>query len=527
MPAQSPYFNAKDKGNSRNKPASSRSSRASSNARSAAAAKNTSILSFFKKTDRPPGSDQARITQFISRHRQGNDSDSKQPEVVDTSGGLFFDDDISKERVKEEDNDSLFEGSQPALSQQPYSQQGLQDEDRYHENGLPHKRRRLSAEERDSSEGVSKPANVTMAEVNRRRIGPFVDESEDEDGEEACNVPTPGAADTKDGPFFEEPVLPIKDADNDENDGTAFESPLPVENEATCPICEVTLGGMTELEASSHVNHCLDAGVNPALPEVGETSGAPSDSEASLKADESPVAAAPEKGRSKSGQQSPLAIEATTKSASVFSHMMSENSEATAWAAAAAKEVAARGKRASERQCPFYKILPNFSICVDAFRYGAVEGCEAYFLSHFHSDHYIGLHKNWCHGPIFCSKVTANLVVQQLGVNRKWVKPLPFDETVEVPHTGGAKVTMITANHCPGSSIFLFEKEVKGRTQRILHCGDFRAHPLHVLHPKLAPDIVDPATGKTKLQRIDAVYLDTTYLNPKYGFPNQEDVIEA
>jgi DNA cross-link repair 1A protein len=41
------------------------------------------------------------------------------------------------------------------------------------------------------------------------------------------------------------------------------------------------------------------------------------------------------------------------------------------------------------------------------------------------------------------------------------------------------------------------------------------------------PDIVDSITGKTKQQKIDVCYLDTTYLNPKYSFPCQEDVVKA
>lgn len=41
------------------------------------------------------------------------------------------------------------------------------------------------------------------------------------------------------------------------------------------------------------------------------------------------------------------------------------------------------------------------------------------------------------------------------------------------------------------------------------------------------PDIVDSITGKTKQQKIDVCYLDTTYLNPKYAFPSQNDVIKA
>lgn len=211
---------------------------------------------------------------------------------------------------------------------------------------------------------------------------------------------------------------------------------------------------------------------------------------------------------------------------------MSGHAEDAAWATAAATEQASRGKPAYQRTCPFYKIMPGFFICVDAFRYGAVAGCKAYFLSHFHSDHYIGLTSSWCHGPIYCSHVTANLVRRQLRVDPKWVIDLDFDQKVEVPETQGVDVTMIPANHCPGSSLYLFEKVVgKGKNpkvQRVLHCGDFRACPAHVQHPKLRPDIVDTITKRNiAQQKLDVCYLDTTYLTPKYAFPSQEDVIKA
>ena len=108
---------------------------------------------------------------------------------------------------------------------------------------------------------------------------------------------------------------------------------------------------------------------------------------------------------------------------------------------------------------------------------------------------------------------------------------LDFEEKFEVPGTKGVAVTMIPANHCPGSSLFLFEKVLgKGsnpKIQRVLHCGDFRACPAHIAHPLLMPNIVDSITGKTKQQRIDVCYLDTTYLNPRYAFPSQEEVITA
>lgn len=229
-------------------------------------------------------------------------------------------------------------------------------------------------------------------------------------------------------------------------------------------------------------------------------------------------------------QQDPYTSKASGTT-SAFSKLMAANAEDTAWATAVAREGSCRGKQAHQRTCPFYKIIPGFSISVDAFRYGAVEGCSAYFLSHYHSDHYVGLTSSWRHGPIYCSKVTGNLVRQQLRVDPKWVVDIEFEKKIEVPGTGGVQVTMIPANHCPGSSLFLFEKALgdgsSARIQRVLHCGDFRASPRHLQHPLLCPDVPDPATGKTRQQKIDVCYLDTTYLSPKYAFPSQDDVVSA
>lgn len=287
-------------------------------------------------------------------------------------------------------------------------------------------------------------------------------------------------------------------------------------------------------EASIHVNDCLDGkSALPSSPKVTLHSGA---TEPSNKIE----SAAPFQKRfqrasiAKPGQENPFCIESNNKhGSSAFSLLMSSHAEDSAWAAAAAAETASRGKPAFQRTCPFYKILPGFSICVDAFRYGAVEGCKAYFLSHFHSDHYIGLTSSWSHGPIYCSHVTANLVRRQLRVDPKWVVELKFDSSkVEVPETGGVEVTMIPANHCPGSSLYLFEKVVgrgkNPKVQRVLHCGDFRACPAHVQHPLLRPEILDAVTKKNVgQQKLDVCYLDTTYLTPKYAFPSQEEVIKA
>jgi DNA cross-link repair 1A protein len=296
-------------------------------------------------------------------------------------------------------------------------------------------------------------------------------------------------------------------------------------NAPSCPICNGSLPGLTEQEVSVHVNACLDGNPLP-LPQAKVERESTPTSITNAKAFKRPIRPA------KPGQANPFQVGATSSGpSSAFSKLMSGHAEDAAWASAAAENNASRGKPAYQRTCPFYKIMPGFFIAVDAFRYGAVKGQNAYFLSHFHSDHYIGLTSTWSHGPIYCSKVTGNLVRQQLRVASKWVVDLDFEQKTEVPGTQGVFVTMISANHCPGSSLFLFEKESgKGKTtrlQRVLHCGDFRACQAHLEHPLLKPDVLDAVSGKNRQQKLDACYLDTTYLNPKYAFPPQQQVIQA
>lgn len=310
----------------------------------------------------------------------------------------------------------------------------------------------------------------------------------------------------------------------------------PNDSISVCPICSGTLKGLSETQASNHVNACIDgttsqlpspraarqsASTGPEVPILNSQTG----SLTSKRFQRSAVA--------RPAQANPFAPSKELKGKSAFSRLMSGHAEDAAWAEAASNENQSRGKPAYQRTCPFYKIMPGMYICVDAFRYGKVENQSAYFLSHFHSDHYIGLTSSWCHGPIYASKVTCNLMVQQLKVDPKWVVPLEFEKKIEVPNTKGVCVTMIPANHCPGSSLYLFEKVIgknkdgSPKSTRILHCGDFRACPSHVSHPLLRPDVIDSVTGQTKEQIIDTCYLDTTYLTPKYAFPSQHDVIDA
>ncbi|KAF7795044.1 hypothetical protein EIP86_006188 [Pleurotus ostreatoroseus] len=308
-----------------------------------------------------------------------------------------------------------------------------------------------------------------------------------------------------------------------------------------CPICGIFMHAMATTEMQQHVNACIDA-MNVDAPSTSKLRHAsrppplspiqtpsppspirPSPDIKAVSADDAPKIKSNTNGKGKGKSRDPGA----------FSVLMTSYKENEAWKEATVAEdrnfrpTKANGGR---RKAPFYKVLQGMPIAVDAFRYGSIPGVTAYFLTHAHSDHYTNLSANWKSGPIYCSQGTANLIMHMLGVHSKWVHPLPMNVATEIPDTGGVRVTLIEANHCPGSSLFLFEGKQtvnagdsayksayvgSSKVFRYLHCGDFRASPQHVLHPAI------------KGKRIDHVYLDTTYLDPKYCFPPQSQVISA
>jgi hypothetical protein len=176
----------------------------------------------------------------------------------------------------------------------------------------------------------------------------------------------------------------------------------------------------------------------------------------------------------------------------------------------------------------------NEPIIIDGFQFSNPELSRCYFLTHFHSDHYQGLTRDF-EGVIYCSHTTAKLVQLRIpgfsacpiklhrddaheytssgshhvdpvpnmftNINnllrfnnvkaaensskranstssahfndkKTYITPLRMEHPYLL-HVGNSQVvvTLIDANHCPGASMVLFEFPCG---QRVLHTGDFR-----------------------------------------------------
>ncbi|CAH0047160.1 unnamed protein product [Clonostachys solani] len=164
----------------------------------------------------------------------------------------------------------------------------------------------------------------------------------------------------------------------------------------------------------------------------------------------------------------------------------------------------------------------------------------ACFLSHVHSDHLAGLET--LRSPfVYCSAATRAILLRlerypcrinyALGILEtrqqtykhlhKVLKPLPLDTPtcIELQPGHQIQVTLLDANHCPGSVMFLIE----GDGRAILYTGDIRSEPWFVNSVQRNPAILEYTLGSKTL---DKIYLDTSFIDD-VRFPTKaEGIVE-
>ncbi|KAI8255458.1 hypothetical protein K4K58_005663 [Colletotrichum sp. SAR11_239] len=150
----------------------------------------------------------------------------------------------------------------------------------------------------------------------------------------------------------------------------------------------------------------------------------------------------------------------------------------------------------------------------------------ACFLSHIHSDHLAGLES--LRSPfVYCSAATREMLlrlerypcrinyakgilearVQTYKHLKSLLKPLPLDTptTLELAPGRCIQVTLLDANHCPGSVMFLIEDT----HHAVLYTGDIRSEPWFVNAVARNPAVVEYTCG---IKTLDKIYLDTSFI---------------
>ncbi|XP_015587953.1 protein artemis isoform X2 [Cephus cinctus] len=172
----------------------------------------------------------------------------------------------------------------------------------------------------------------------------------------------------------------------------------------------------------------------------------------------------------------------------------------------------------------FIEEIPGIS--VDRFNNKNKES-SVFFLSHCHSDHTRGLCYSFWNMLqdrglfLYCSPISKTILESQFldvkGINV--IQSLQICDPVIVSYKDSnnaefVKVTSIPSGHCPGSVMFLFEKN----DQVILYTGDFRICPNDFRNLKPLHDL------QYVPKKLHKIYLDTTFLNLDFKyFPNRKE----
>lgn len=151
-------------------------------------------------------------------------------------------------------------------------------------------------------------------------------------------------------------------------------------------------------------------------------------------------------------------------------------------------------------------------IAVDYFKTHS----RCYFLSHCHTDHLVGLSAVGDEALIYASPLSA-LFIKQKYQNLKNVRVLEIGVTLaidlpedELGDATSLTVTAISAGHCAGSIMMLFQNE----SHDVLYTGDCRLTLKDLKSIKIFRET----------RRNFVIYIDSTFMNSNYiKFPSQTE----
>ncbi|KAK6905298.1 hypothetical protein I204_05244 [Kwoniella mangroviensis CBS 8886] len=217
-------------------------------------------------------------------------------------------------------------------------------------------------------------------------------------------------------------------------------------------------------------------------------------------------------------------------------------------------------------------LLPSLPSCsTHPYPLKPAPNAQLFLLTHVHSDHLMGLSDSFT-GKIICSPDTKRMLlaleaevdrglleegkrevrrlkypglrrrVEGKGKDEKMVDrieavPYGFPKEYKIGYEDGkpqtVTITLLDANHCPGSTMFL----ITSPTKAVLHTGDIRADKLFIqtlgrepaIQPFLAP--LSTHAGSRRGVRggrriLDRIYLDTGAILGTGDMPDREPILQ-
>ncbi|KAJ5070338.1 protein artemis [Anaeramoeba ignava] len=159
--------------------------------------------------------------------------------------------------------------------------------------------------------------------------------------------------------------------------------------------------------------------------------------------------------------------------------------------------------------------LKNLPISVDSLI--PEKDIYCYFITSYRSKSIKGITKNWNHGIIYCTQITAKLITENYEIENKRVIGLDLNtpHMISIGANTESTITVIPirSHNIIGSCMFLFQS----KEGNILYTGNFRFDNFEIYDEKSFNLL-----SKYK-KNISTLYIDNTYCNPKFKqkFPSK------